>query len=123
MDKIEYRRDYYIKNREKILARTNARKKANRQREANYQLKRNYGLTVDQYNAMFEAQKGCCSICGRHQSTLPTRLCVDHNHQTGQVRGLLCPQCNKGLGHFQDSKDLLVNALTYMNKFSNFQNN
>lgn len=120
---ITYRRNYYLKNKDRILARTNARKKANRQRECNYQLKRNYGLTIQQYNAMFEAQKGCCAICSKHQSTLPVRLCVDHSHVTNKVRGLLCHACNKGLGLFQDNKDLLLNAAKYLNQFSNFQNN
>jgi len=43
----------------------------------------------------FEKQKGCCAICGKHQSLFKRRLALDHNHKTGQLRGLLCFYCNK----------------------------
>lgn len=59
-----------------------------------YRLKTRYGLTVDQYNQLFEKQKGCCALCGKHQSELRTRLAVDHDHQTSEIRSLLCGYCN-----------------------------
>ncbi len=43
----------------------------------------------------FEKQKGCCAICGKHQSQFKMRLALDHNHRTGKLRGLLCYRCNK----------------------------
>ena len=54
-----------------------------------------YGITLDDYNAMFEKQKGCCAICGKHQTELSHVLYVEHNHSTGNIRGLTCSRCNK----------------------------
>ena len=54
-----------------------------------------YGITSDNYNQLFQQQKGHCAICGKHQSKLKRRLDIDHNHKTGKVRGLLCNYCNK----------------------------
>ena len=75
-----------------------------------------YGITVDDYNSMFEEQQGCCAICSTHQSALTRSLAVDHCHETGKVRGLLCISCNVGLGHFKDSLINLNMAISYLNK-------
>jgi hypothetical protein len=76
--------------------------------------KTKYGITVADYNSMFEKQGGCCAICGVHQDNTFKRFCVDHNHETGQVRGLLCHNCNSALGNFMDSVDNLNNAISYL---------
>lgn len=83
-------------------------------RESN--LKSNYGLTLQDYNQMFDSQKGRCAICGEHQSELPRRLAVDHNHISKKIRGLLCANCNQGLGFFRDSRGRLLKALQYLGK-------
>lgn len=59
----------------------------------NYELKAKYGLTVDDWNDLLQKQNGGCAICGNTDSG-KRRLSVDHNHTTGQVRGLLCQTCN-----------------------------
>ena len=66
-----------------------------------HHLKRKFGLTLDQYDQMFESQNGVCGICGKPDIT-GKYLYVDHNHETGKVRGLLCHRCNCGLGYFED---------------------
>jgi len=69
------------------------------------------------YNYLFNEQQGCCAICGKHQSELKKALGVDHNHITGQVRGLLCGICNRGLGNFcvdSNGVELLLKAKDYM---------
>lgn len=71
-------------------------------------------ISLEDYNRIFDAQNGCCAICGRHQSELDKRLSVDHDHETGEVRGLLCHGCNLGLGYFKDSPTRLSNASAYL---------
>lgn len=58
-------------------------------------LKSRYGLSPADWNGLFAAQGGRCPICLRHQRQLKTRLCVDHNHSDGTIRGLLCRFCNQ----------------------------
>tara|TARA_R110000796_G_C14249860_1_gene398432 strand:+ start:96 stop:485 length:390 start_codon:yes stop_codon:yes gene_type:complete len=76
-----------------------------------------YNLTFSDYDKMLEEQGGKCKICGttepRGQSKAG-RFYVDHNHDTGKVRGLLCNDCNTGLGLFKDSKILLIDAIKYL---------
>lgn len=80
------------------------------------QLKRKFGLTLEEWNEMFNAQGGCCAICGKHQSRQQRRMAVDHNHETGQIRALLCQNCNHGLGHFYENVASLSNAISYLQK-------
>ena len=83
-------------------------------RKNNY--KRQYGITIDDWNEMFEEQHGCCAICGKHQSDDPMRLHVDHNHETGQIRDLLCSNCNRMLGCAKEDAVILGKAIEYLNK-------
>jgi nitrate/TMAO reductase-like tetraheme cytochrome c subunit len=68
------------------------------------------------YDRWYQIQQGCCRICKKHNTEFTRNLAVDHNHETGIVRGLLCINCNKGLGHFQDDKQLLREAIKYLNQ-------
>lgn len=79
-------------------------------------LKRNYGLTVKQYDEMLKGQGGCCDICGTDIPGHMGRFVVDHNHETGQVRALLCNQCNTALGFFKDNPETLRTAAEYLEK-------
>ena len=74
-----------------------------------------HSLTVEQYTAMFNEQKGVCAICGRAASEKKS-LCIDHNHTTGQVRGLLCVACNLFLGRIGDSPVIAKIMLDYLTK-------
>jgi hypothetical protein len=60
-----------------------------------YHLLRKYGITEDQYNNLLKHQKGHCALCPRVVEKSGKRLSVDHNHKTGEIRGLLCYRCNK----------------------------
>lgn len=81
---------------------------------------RKHNLAPEAYLAMRAAQEDCCAICGTHESALThlvgtwKRLVVDHDHATGQVRGLLCHSCNRALGSFHDSISTLRNAIRYL---------
>jgi hypothetical protein len=68
-----------------------------------------YGLTVEAYQLLLREQAGACAICGR-----TANLTVDHDHRTGQVRGLLCDPCNRGVGHLQDSPGVCGRAGEYL---------
>ncbi len=77
---------------------------------------REYGLTTESWQVQFNRQGGRCAICGIHQSDLNTILHIDHNHVTGELRGLLCVKCNTGLGCFNtdtESVKLLELAVKY----------
>lgn len=81
-------------------------------------LKECYNITLSDYNKIFIYQKECCIICGIHQSKLKNRLCVDHNHQTGKIRGLLCHQCNLTIGHIEvaKKKGILQKTIEYLSR-------
>ena len=83
-----------------------------KQYEIKHNLMKDFGLTVETYDAMLVAQNGVCKICGNPPTT--ERLSVDHDHQTGKLRGLLCRHCNVGLGHFRDDPNRLINACKYL---------
>lgn len=74
---------------------------------------KSYGITVAQYKQMLEEQKGLCAICGEPDPD-GKRLSIDHDHDTGTVRGLLCNKCNLGLGYFRDSAKRLARAAIYL---------
>lgn len=75
-----------------------------------------YGISVDEVDRMRAQQNHCCAICGIHEDDSSGRgkLHIDHCHETGKVRGLLCSNCNTALGKFQDSEDVLLNAIQYL---------
>ena len=67
-------------------------------------LRRTYGITLEQYDFLLARQEGKCAVCLRPQEEFPTRLAVDHDHKTGEIRGLLCRYCNHRLvGRHRDS--------------------
>lgn len=84
-----------------------------------WMLRRKYNLTQEQYEVMLESQGGVCAIC---KACLPssnaTYFAVDHDHRTGKVRGLLCSNCNRGIGHLQDSPEILQRAANYIMEHS-----
>jgi hypothetical protein len=95
--KSEYHRNYYENNKDKII-------KDGRL----YVLRTKYNLTEEEFN---ELAKDGCMICGGRE-----RLAVDHDHETNEVRGILCVKCNTALGSFDDSIELLYKAISYLKK-------
>ena len=85
-----------------------------------YTQKYKYGLENGQFEALLKAQGYQCAICTKDltkpNTSFPDRACVDHNHTTGQVRGILCVACNTGIGHLQDNATLLRLAADYVEK-------
>ena len=78
------------------------------------------GITPDVYRSMFEAQNGVCAICGKPETRTfkgePKRLAIDHDHETGKVRALLCGHCNTAIGLLQDDTSVMQSAITYLTK-------
>jgi hypothetical protein len=72
-----------------------------------------YRMTVMEYDEMLEKQDGVCAICGGKNSG-GLRLCVDHDHDTDHIRGLLCMSCNTALGLLKDDPELLTSASRYL---------
>lgn len=127
-----YQKEYRIKNIEKIKAKSlvyyEYHKEENRKRAAKWQkenseryrrwlyehsLIKNYNITIEDYKKMLNDQNGVCAICFREDKK-GRKLCVDHNHDTGKVRGLLCGNCNKLLGMAGDDKKILSRSIKYL---------
>lgn len=76
-------------------------------------LKRTYGISVEDYRGMLEQQQGLCAICDGNYGE---RLFVDHCHETGKVRALLCYACNSALGYLRDDPEIARNAVRYLER-------
>ena len=124
----QYRRQQYLKhkekrlkqyaeyrnlNRDKIRSKQDKYNRENPIKRKNAMLKYEYGITLDDYNKMFNEQEGKCAICQRHQNELTRTLCVDHDHKTNKVRALLCLTCNTDVSVVENRLEEMTN---YLNK-------
>ena len=122
-----YRRTHYAKNYKKENTQSRQWQAANADRwrtiDRASKLRRNYGLTLAQYNTMFEAQYGRCAICDQVETLRirgkVCRLAVDHDHVTGKVRQLLCCKCNQLPGCAGEDPDRLIAAVAYLRRHAN----
>ena len=109
------------KQKQKITARALQWKNNNKEKHKifvqKHNYKKRYGLTVEQKQAMIDGQDGKCAIC---KSDLETthNVCVDHCPKTNIVRGILCRKCNLGIGHLNDSTEILKSAVKYLQKYN-----
>lgn len=78
-------------------------------------LQRKYGITLEDYFEIIDRQDGQCAICSTDISELDHTAHLDHCHETGRVRGVLCRRCNTGIGMLDDNADLLIKAAEYLN--------
>ena len=115
--------DFYIHNKQTGVYRKDC-KECTKKRNADHtmspeyfrehHLKKTYGITLEQYDEMLEEQGNGCAICGTEEPGGRGRFHVDHCHDTGQVRGLLCMSCNTALGGFKDNTKTLLSAVNYL---------
>jgi hypothetical protein len=121
--KNKYKRIEYIKNWTKNnpdkVKRTRKKwhsKESNKLKTFDYHLRRTYGINLEKYNSLLIEQNYCCKICNLNVNELKSRLAVDHNHETEKIRGLLCTNCNQGLGSFKADIgiELLEKAVRYI---------
>jgi hypothetical protein len=108
------KRSSYCKECECKKRRSWRKNNSDKVRNSNY--KNAYGINLENYNKMFADQAGCCAICKKHQNEFTKKLSVDHDHQTGNVRALLCNPCNTSLGNMNDDIELLKSAIDYLEK-------
>lgn len=110
----EYKKEYYSRPGVKIKFSKSCKKTF---------IKRVYSLSIDEFKILLEKQNNVCKICKQpekgidRRSKLIKQLSTDHCHKTGKVRGLLCRNCNQGLGHFKDSIKFLIEAAKYLHEF------
>lgn len=121
-EKIRIRnREYYKKNKDKIIKKTVAWGKKNRNKTKEYSqrwwCKHIYKTTMEKLTNLRNNQK-TCQICGKKKPR-GKELCIDHDHETGQVRGLLCDACNWGIGNFKNDPALLARAIIYLKEAEN----
>ncbi len=110
-DKLQRAKKYREQNRDEVNHRI---------RNSNY--KKLYGITIEDFDRMYNEQNGCCAICKRHSTNFKKRLCVDHNHITGKARQLLCDDCNQAIGRFQENIEIMQEAINYIRKHNNENN-
>lgn len=89
-------------------------REANPDKVKHTELMRRLGISLEEYNRMHKEQNGKCKICNKEESYEGYSLAVDHCHETGKIRGLLCSSCNKALGMFKDSITNLQKAINYL---------
>lgn len=111
-------RAYYQRHKEKVLAYDKMRKVRDAEKIRARDIKKKYGMSVEDFNALHESQGGACAICRTTLTTENRGTVVDHCHETGRVRGLLCQGCNRGLGLLKDNPEVLVSAAEYLNAFA-----
>lgn len=115
----QYAKRYWESNpeyRERCRAAERAKYHENPLKARDDRLRYKYGIGLDEYRDMEARQGGVCAICGLKCKT-GRELAVDHNHATGEVRGLLCGKCNKGIGLFDERPELFAAAVAYLLSF------
>ncbi len=113
---------YYYANKDHIKQREASRHAEAPHIRRNQVLRKKFGIGVDEYEAMLKEQDGLCAICRLPERAINTStggvasMPVDHDHQTGKIRGLLCSHCNRAIGLFQDNPEILKSAINYLER-------
>ncbi len=111
---------YYAKNRVRIAAHVRYHTSRNKEKVRNRSYKKRFGITLEQYNLLLARQGGVCAICGEDEvfransGSRIKHLAVDHCHESGRIRGLLCGRCNTAIGGFKDDLFLIGRAMEYL---------
>jgi hypothetical protein len=112
-----YNKAYRERNKEALAVRRKAYNAENKKARAAYRkayhVLKNYGITLEEKKKMLNGQRNKCKICLQEFNDKVVS-CVDHCHTMGNIRGLLCRQCNIGLGNFQDNPLALIKAAEYL---------
>lgn len=109
-------KSYYVLNKERMNDKGRQYYADNKDKFRNNKLLKDHGISLKEYNEWYYGQNKVCAICKGNQLPHREYLSVDHCHDTGKVRGLLCEGCNLGLGHFKDNIKALNNAIEYLRR-------
>lgn len=109
--------EYYRKNADAIKERVRNYAKRNPDKIVDQQLRREYGISLEEFRVLEVSQEGKCKICRGPPTIKRRRLSVDHDHQTGRVRALLCGACNTMIGLAREQPALLQAAIEYLKEF------
>jgi len=109
----EYNKIYISEHKEQRRENKKIWVSKNKDKVKNQKLKMKYNITLEDFNRMLEEQNSCCGICGEKFLDIP---CVDHDHMTEKIRGLLCRKCNSGMGGLKDDPILLFRALEWIKR-------
>lgn len=112
---------HYAKHSREVISRTKKYYRENREkikvRRRNAHLLEKFKISASDYDNMLREQGGGCAVCGSERKKNGSSLQVDHSHETGAIRGILCYRCNIGLGYFKDNIILLEKAKNYLQKY------
>ncbi len=114
--RLEYSRQYRAANRDRLRELNKKWREANPNKAKDSSLRHNFNITLEQYNQLFAQQDGKCAICQKHQIEFKKALSVDHSVDTNEIRGLLCTNCNLGIGNLLESVESLERAIDYLTK-------
>jgi hypothetical protein len=109
----EYRKSWRLQNKDKVAAQN---KRSEQTRRA-WRYRTEYKANLEHYNKVFIEQKGLCALCEKPQNMFKYRFAMDHNHKTGEIRGLLCFTCNTRLAVIEDSL-FEIKAKEYLRRYS-----
>ena len=114
-DKKKYGSKYYERNKERLKEQRRLRYRTQQAEQyASDYRKRTYGLTDEEYYSLLDNQEWCCAICAKPVAQEKLDHAIDHDHETGEIRGILCRLCNLGIGYFRDQPELLDAAKDYL---------
>lgn len=111
----KYMRKYSKTEERKIWEKKYSNKPKTKLRRRNIFLLKHYGISLEYYNKMVKKQQGLCAICYKKAKR---DLDVDHNHKTGKIRGLLCRECNVGLGYLKDNLKTAIRLVKYLRRLN-----
>lgn len=107
-------RECEIRRKEQERKNAIVKKYSSKNRSKESFLRNKWKLTIDDFESMMNKQDRKCAICGKREDEMKRGFHIDHNHATGKIRGLLCLNCNTGLGMFKDNPKLISKAKEYL---------